>query len=38
MAQGLTINFTVHANPLKNGDGETTATDISMIVNHLAGL
>lgn len=24
MAQGLTINFTVHANPLKNGDGETT--------------
>ena len=24
MAQGLTINFTVHANPLKNEDGETT--------------
>lgn len=24
MAQGLTIYFTVHANPLKNGDGETT--------------
>ena len=24
MAQGLTINFSVHANPLKNEDGETT--------------
>ena len=24
MAQGLTINFTVHANPLKNEAGETT--------------
>jgi len=24
MAQGLTIYFTVHANPLKNEDGETT--------------
>ena len=24
MAQGLTINFSVHSNPLKNEDGETT--------------
>ena len=24
MAQGLTIYFSVHANPLKNEDGETT--------------